>query len=173
MTSPDIPLVDLPAFLRNLHAERRYRPWPAYQQSKLANLLFMFELQRRSDAYGWGLMSNAAHPGFARTDLISNGPGSNGLRGRLGRLLRPLSHSAAAGALPTLFGATSPDAKPMGYYGPNGFYEMNGPPTSAYVAPRAKDELVARKLWEVSEALTGVEWPVEEPSRGFFLKKAM
>jgi NAD(P)-dependent dehydrogenase (short-subunit alcohol dehydrogenase family) len=56
----------------NLQAERKYRSWPAYQQSKLANLLFTFELQRRSDAFGWGLMSNAAHPGFARTDLIPN-----------------------------------------------------------------------------------------------------
>jgi NAD(P)-dependent dehydrogenase (short-subunit alcohol dehydrogenase family) len=62
----------------NLQAERLYRSWPAYQQSKLANLLFTFELQSRSDAQGWGLMSNAAHPGFARTDLIANGPGTGG-----------------------------------------------------------------------------------------------
>jgi NAD(P)-dependent dehydrogenase (short-subunit alcohol dehydrogenase family) len=158
----------------NLQAERAYRPWKAYQQSKLANLLFALELQRRSDAYGWGVMSNAAHPGFALTDLIPNGPGSGGWNGRLARRLMPvLSHSAAAGALPTLFGATSRDATPMGYYGPNGIYEMKGPPAPAHIAARAKDELLARKLWEVSEKLTGVQWPAEEPSRGLYLKKAM
>jgi NAD(P)-dependent dehydrogenase (short-subunit alcohol dehydrogenase family) len=75
----------------NLQAERSYEGWAAYQQSKLANLLFTFELQRRSDAHGWGLMSNAAHPGYARTDLIANGPGTGGLQGILSRMLRPLS----------------------------------------------------------------------------------
>jgi len=145
----------------NLQAERSYKPWGAYQQSKLANLLFTFELQRRSDAYGWGLMSNAAHPGFARTDLMSNGPGTKGLMGALSNVLKVFSHSAADGALPTLFGATSPKAAPMGYYGPNGFYEMSGPVAPAKVAPIAKDEVLARKLWEVSEKLTGVRWPAE------------
>jgi NAD(P)-dependent dehydrogenase (short-subunit alcohol dehydrogenase family) len=146
----------------NLNAERSYKPWPAYQQSKLANLLFTFELQRLSDAYGWGLMSNAAHPGYARTDLIENGPGTKGLRGILAKVLQPLSHSAADGALPTLFGATSSEAEPTGYYGPNGFYELKGPVAPAYVAPQAKDETVAQKLWEVSEKLTRVGWPIEE-----------
>jgi hypothetical protein len=79
--------------------------------------------------------------------------------------------SAADGALPTLFGATSPEAEPMGYYGPNGFYELKGPVASAYVAPKAKDEGLARKLWEVSEKLTGVQWPVEEQSRASFLSR--
>ena len=144
----------------NLQAERKYRSWPAYQQSKLANLLFTFEMQRRSDAYGWGLMSNAAHPGFARTDLIPNGPGDKGVMGVMSKTLgRFMSHSAAAGALPTLFAATSPAAVPMGYYGPNGIYEMKGPVALAKIFPRAKDEAVARRLWEVSERLTGVKWP--------------
>jgi NAD(P)-dependent dehydrogenase (short-subunit alcohol dehydrogenase family) len=143
----------------NLQAERSYKSWSAYQQSKLANLLFTFELQRRSDTHGWGLMSNAAHPGYARTDLIANGPGTKGVRGMLSKILRPLSHSAADGALPTLFAATSLEAERMGYYGPNGFYELKGPVASAYVAPQARDETSARKLWEVSEKLTGVEWP--------------
>jgi NAD(P)-dependent dehydrogenase (short-subunit alcohol dehydrogenase family) len=146
----------------NLQAERKYRPWAAYQQSKLANLLFTFELQRRSDAYGWGLMSNAAHPGFARTDLIPNGPGTGGLAMIGSTVLGTfLSHSAAAGALPTLFAATSPQAIPAGYYGPNGFYEMKGPVAAAKVLPQAHDESVARKLWEVSEQLTGVKWAAE------------
>ncbi len=144
----------------NLQAERKYRSWPAYQQSKLANLLFTFELQRRSDAYGWGLMSNAAHPGFARTDLIPNGPGDKGMMGVMSKTLgRFMSHSAAAGALPTLFAVTSHQAAPMGYYGPNGFYELKGPVAPAKVFPQAKDEAVATRLWDVSERLTGVLWP--------------
>jgi NAD(P)-dependent dehydrogenase (short-subunit alcohol dehydrogenase family) len=147
----------------NLQAERKYRSWPAYQQSKLANLLFTFELQRRSDAGGWGLMSNAAHPGYARTDLIPNGPGTGGLKGAGAKLVGFfMSHSAAAGALPTLFAATSPAATPMGYYGPNGFYELKGPVAPAKVFPKAKDEAVARNLWEVSEQLTGVKWPAKD-----------
>jgi NAD(P)-dependent dehydrogenase (short-subunit alcohol dehydrogenase family) len=147
----------------NLQAERKYNSWPAYQQSKLANLLFTFELQRRSDAYGWGLMSNAAHPGFARTDLIPNGPGTGGLKGIGMKALGSfMSHSAEAGALPTLYAATAPEAVPNGYYGPNGFYELKGPVAPAKVLPQAKDQAVARKLWEVSEQLTGVKWPARE-----------
>jgi NAD(P)-dependent dehydrogenase (short-subunit alcohol dehydrogenase family) len=157
----------------NLQAERKYRSWPAYQQSKLANLLFTFELQRRSDAYGWGLMSNAAHPGFARTDLIPNGPGSNGMMGVMSKTLgRFMSHSAAAGALPTLFAATSREAAPMGYYGPSGFYELKGPVALAKVFPQAKDEAVATRLWEVSERLTGVQWPDAEVVLTFTKKEA-
>jgi NAD(P)-dependent dehydrogenase (short-subunit alcohol dehydrogenase family) len=146
--------------LANLQAERKYRSWPAYQQSKLANLLFTFELQRRSDAYGWGLMSNAAHPGFARTDLIPNGPGAKGIMAVMSKTLGLfVSHSAAAGALPILFAATSHQAEPIGYYGPNGFYEMKGSVAPAKIFPQAKDEAVATRLWEVSERLTGVKWP--------------
>ncbi len=141
----------------DLQAERNYRPWKAYTQSKLAMLIFAIELQRRSDAHGWGLMSNAAHPGFARTDLIANGPGARSLQARLGGVLLPyLSHSAAAGALPTLFAATSPKAQKAGYYGPDGVYEMKGPPVPAKIMPRAKDAAVAERLWAVSETLTKV-----------------
>jgi NAD(P)-dependent dehydrogenase (short-subunit alcohol dehydrogenase family) len=147
----------------NLQAERKYNSWAAYQQSKLANLLFTFELQRHSDAYGWGLMSNAAHPGYARTELIPNGPGTGGLKGIGMKVLGSfMSHAAAPGALPTLFAATSPEAAPNGYYGPNGFYELKGPVAPAKVFPQAKDEAVARKLWEVSEQLTGVKWPAKD-----------
>jgi NAD(P)-dependent dehydrogenase (short-subunit alcohol dehydrogenase family) len=150
----------------NLQGERKYRPWAAYQQSKLANLLFTFELQRRSDAHGWGVMSNAAHPGYARTDLIPNGPGGGGLKGLGAKILGSfMSHSAAAGAEPTLFAATSAQAAPLGYYGPNGFYELKGDVAPAKVFPQAKDETVARKLWEVSERLTGVKWPATAESR--------
>jgi len=72
-----------------------------------------------------------------------------------------MSHSAADGALPTLFAATSPAAGPAGYYGPNGFYELKGPVAPAKVFPQVKDEVVARKLWAVSEQLTGVTWPAQ------------
>src|SRR5260221_4832539 len=108
----------------DLQWEKRYRAFQAYGQSRLAMLMFAFELQRRSDVHGWGLMSNAAHPGYARTDLIANGPGTKGVRGMLSKILRPLSHSPADGALPTLFAATSVEAGRMGYYGPRGFYEL-------------------------------------------------
>src|SRR5665213_90470 len=74
----------------DLQWTRRYRPWLAYSQSKLANLMFALELQRRSDAGGWGLMSNAAHPGYARTELIPNGPGPNALSTKIGKIIQPL-----------------------------------------------------------------------------------
>ena len=147
----------------DLHWERAYKAWPAYAQSKLAMLMFALELQRKCDANGWGLMSNAAHPGFARTELIANGPGSDALLSKISGVLRPfMSQSAAAGALPTLFAATSPEAEGGAYYGPDGFYEMKGAPAPAYIAPPAKDEQVARRLWEVSEHLTGVNWSAKE-----------
>jgi NAD(P)-dependent dehydrogenase (short-subunit alcohol dehydrogenase family) len=143
----------------DLQGARSYSPQKAYSQSKLAMLMFALELQRRSNASGWGLMSNAAHPGYARTDLIANGPGAGGLLGLLNRLLQPaLSQSAAEGALPTLFAATSPEAKPAGYYGPNWFYELKGPPVPAKIMPQASDAAVAARLWDVSAALTGVSF---------------
>jgi NAD(P)-dependent dehydrogenase (short-subunit alcohol dehydrogenase family) len=143
----------------DLQSTRSYSPSKAYSQSKLAMLMFALELQRRSNAAGWGVMSNAAHPGFARTDLIANGPGPNGLLGMLGKLLQPfISQSAAEGALPTLFAATSPEAKAAGYYGPNGFYELKGPPVPAKIMPQAQDATAAARLWDVSAALTGVSF---------------
>ena len=143
----------------DLQGTRSYASWKAYSQSKLAMLMFALELQRRSDAGGWGVMCNAAHPGYARTDLIANGPGATGLLWRLNKSLQPfVSQSAAEGALPTLFAATSPEAKPAGYYGPRGFYELKGPPVPAKIMPQAKDAAVAARLWAVSAALTGVSF---------------
>ena len=143
----------------DLQGTRSYSPQKAYSQSKLAMLMFALELQRRSDAAGWGLMSNAAHPGYARTDLIANGPGASGLLWQLNKALRPfVSQSAAEGALPTLFAATSPEAKAAGYYGPNGFYELKGPPVPAKIMPQAKDAAGAARLWDVSAKLTGVSF---------------
>jgi len=141
----------------DLQGERLYRPWKAYSQSKLAMLMFALELQRRSDAQGWGLMSNAAHPGYARTELIPNGPGANGFLWKVSTLMQPLiSHSAAGGALSTLYAATSPDAKASGYYGPDGFQELKGGPAPARAMAKARDAAVATRLWDVSERLTGV-----------------
>lgn len=141
----------------DLQWRRSYRPWGAYAQSKLANMLFMLELQRRSNANGWGLMSNGAHPGYARTELIANGPGTSDLRVRLGMPLQPyMSHDAAGGALPTLFAATSPDAKKAGYYGPSKLFEMKGPPAAAKISQQAQDADLARRLWSTSEQLAGV-----------------
>ena len=136
-----------------------YNPWGAYGQSKLANLMFARELQKHSDAGGWGLVSAAAHPGYARTELIANGPGSGGpmaiLSGVVGLVA---SQSAADGALPTLLAATSPNVTPGGYYGPRDMMELKGPPVPARVARGAKDDAVAKRLWTVSEGLTGVSF---------------
>ena len=139
----------------DLQGAKSYNPFKAYCQSKLAMLMFALELQRRSNAAGWGLLSNAAHPGYALTDLIANGPGTRGLLGQLGKILQPFaSQSAAEGALPTLFAATSPEARPGGYYGPNWFYELKGPPEPAKIMPQAKDAAAAARLWDISAALT-------------------
>jgi NAD(P)-dependent dehydrogenase (short-subunit alcohol dehydrogenase family) len=141
----------------DLQWTRAYKPTAAYAQSKLANLLFTFELQRLSDANGWGLMCNAAHPGASTTDLLANGPGTDSLIMKLNaKFVSFIGHSAAAGALPTLFAATSPDAQPAGYYGPNGIFELKGAVAPSVVSSKAKDVAVARRLWEVSEELTGV-----------------
>ena len=104
-------------------------------------------------------MSNAAHPGYARTDLMTNGPGANSLLWQINNVLRPfISHSAAEGALPTLFAATSPQAKPGGYYGPNGFYELKGAPVPAKIMSQSTDAAVAARLSDISAALTGVSF---------------
>lgn len=145
--------------LGDLNRERAYHPWTAYQQSKLAMLMFAVELDRRSTANGWGLTSVAAHPGFARTDLIANGPaGRGGLLFGLGlRLLEGvLSHSAQAGTLPVLMAAAAADVQGGAYFGPQGWQEMKGPPGPARIAPQALDADMARRLWDASKRLTGV-----------------
>jgi len=144
----------------NLQWERGYAPMAAYGASKLANLMFALELQRRSDAAGWGLTSLAAHPGYARTELIANGPGDDSWMSRIARpLIEPwASQSAADGAWPQLFAATSPGVVGGGYYGPSRLMEMKGPPAPARISQRARDPATARRLWDVSEQLTGVAY---------------
>lgn len=142
--------------LADLNAECSYRPMPVYAQSKLACLMFAFEFQRRSHALGWGVASLAAHPGIARTDLLHNGPGRASIQGRVRSWLPFLFQPPERGALPTLFGATSPDAQPGGYYGPDGFAELRGDPTEARVPVQALDTAVAEQLWAASEVMVGV-----------------
>jgi NAD(P)-dependent dehydrogenase (short-subunit alcohol dehydrogenase family) len=141
----------------DLQGARVYAPWKAYGQSKLATLMFALELQRRSDAAGWNLTSNAAHPGFARTGLFASGPG--GLLSLATDFAAPLfGHSAADGARPILFAATSPKAKPGAYYGPGGIGELRGAPAPALIMPQARDAATAARLWEVSEKLAGTSF---------------
>jgi NAD(P)-dependent dehydrogenase (short-subunit alcohol dehydrogenase family) len=140
----------------DLQAEQNYRPMPVYGQSKLACLMFAIELQRRSDAAGWGLASIAAHPGVSRTDLLHNAPGRTSPQGIARSLLWFLFQPVAQGALPTLFAATSPDARKGGYYGPDRLGETRGFPAEAKVPNAALDAAAAHRLWEVSEMLTGV-----------------
>ena len=137
----------------DLQGLRWYSPWKAYGQSKLAMLIFARELQRRSDAAGWRLTSVAAHPGWAQTALF-NGPG--GLVSLMSQFAAPvLGQSAADGALPILYAATSPDVAPGGYYGPSGAGELRGAPGPALVMPQARSAVTATRLWAESEQLTG------------------
>ena len=143
----------------DLQSAQSYRPMVAYGQTKLAMLMFAYELQRRSDAGGWGIKSIAAHAGIARTELVANGVGRNGPMAMVLRVFGPLmSQLPAQGALPTLFAATSPAAKGGAYYGPDGRGGLKGFPTSAKAPPQALDLNVARRLWEVSLGLTGVSF---------------
>jgi hypothetical protein len=117
-------------------------------------LMFAIELQRRSDAAGWNLTSDAAHPGFARTGLFASGPG--GLVSLASDFAAPFfGHSAADGARPILFAATSQNAKPGAYYGPGGLGELRGAPAQALIMPQARNTTAAARLWDVSETLTG------------------
>jgi NAD(P)-dependent dehydrogenase (short-subunit alcohol dehydrogenase family) len=148
-------------FFEDIQAEKSYRAWNYYSQSKLCNLLFTFELQRRSDEGKWGLKAIAAHPGVSRSDLMANGPGDYSLVGIMSSIfVKPFfSQSCEEGALPQLFAATSNEAEAGGYYGSQGFLEMSGPVGPAFVPGPAKDTEAAKKLWEMSVSLTGVQWP--------------
>src|SRR5438876_1512501 len=151
----------------DLQSERGYRSQFAYGQSKLATLMFAIELNRRSLRYGWGIRSNASHPGATLTNLQTTGPtlgrGSTTLMERLGmritRMIPGFWQEIAQGALPTLYAATSPLAVGGGYYGPGGFAELTGMPAVARIPRRARNEQIAQRLWQVSEQLTSVSFP--------------
>ncbi|MBX4893283.1 oxidoreductase [Rhizobium bangladeshense] len=148
----------------DLQAERGYRPMPVYTQSKLACLMFAIELQRRSEEAGWGITSIAAHPGVSRTDLLHNAPGRHSAQGLLRTFLWFLFQPVAQGALPTLFAATSPNARGGGYYGPDRLGETRGHPTEAQIPRQAMEKHVAQRLWGISEKLTGMSFNAQAPT---------
>jgi NAD(P)-dependent dehydrogenase (short-subunit alcohol dehydrogenase family) len=141
----------------DLQHERSYRKWRVYSDTKLANLLFAYELQRRLTAAGRELISVAAHPGTSATNLVAVSARDNLIK----RLVMPagarlVSQSAAKGALPQLYAATAPDVKGGEYFGPNGIAESFGYPKRVDSVPASKDLETATRLWEISEKLTGV-----------------
>jgi NAD(P)-dependent dehydrogenase (short-subunit alcohol dehydrogenase family) len=150
----------------DLQSERVYDKWAAYGQSKLANLLFAYELQRRASAAGLALMSLAAHPGLSATNLWSGGHASASLSERVAALTGKLiAQSDARGAEPTLYAATAPGIRGGAYAGPGGFHEMRGHPKLVDSSAASKDEVTARRLWEVSEDLTGVRYDFSSAAR--------
>lgn len=146
----------------DLQSDRNYAPFQAYSQSKLANLLFARQLQRHSDEQDWGIESVSAHPGWARTDLFRHG--RSGLSGMGESLLEPLmSQSAAKGALPIIAAALEPGLPPDAYIGPGHWFELKNPPGPANTPRPARDAQTARRLWQLSETLTGLTWPQAVP----------
>jgi len=144
----------------DLQAERSYRRIKAYGQSKLANLLFMRELQRRSDAGGWGLISTGAHPGFARTEAILRPDDSLAKRG-FTKVVSGLVPTAESAARPIVHAATSTEVTRAGYYGPSGPGEIGGRVGPAKLAARAQDPALAARMWDVSETLTAVRFATD------------
>jgi NAD(P)-dependent dehydrogenase (short-subunit alcohol dehydrogenase family) len=137
-----------------------YRSWPAYFQTKLANLLFTAELSRQAADAGSDLLAVAAHPGASHTGLAMNGPGTGSGIMRIGSKVsdRLFSQSDAMGALPQLYAATMPDVGPNEYFGPDGFMEQRGYPQRVGRTSRAASVEDAKRLWALSEELTGVTY---------------
>jgi NAD(P)-dependent dehydrogenase (short-subunit alcohol dehydrogenase family) len=132
-----------------------YNPWSAYALSKLANLLFIHEFERRSNRNHWNIEAVAAHPGYAATNLITGAS----VQDRAGALANAIfAQSAGRGALPTLCAATFPGLYGASYIGPDGFMELRGNPKLTRAAAIAYDQQLAAQLWSVSEELTGVNW---------------
>jgi NAD(P)-dependent dehydrogenase (short-subunit alcohol dehydrogenase family) len=152
----------------DLQFEKSYAPMQAYGQSKLAVLMFAREFDRRSREAGWGIVSNAAHPGLTKTNLQISGPSHGRARPSIMEQLYKLSwrltpflwQEIDEGILPTLYAATSPQAEGGAFYGPRGIYEAaGGGVRSAKIPARACDDADNRRLWEISEQLTGVSYP--------------
>jgi NAD(P)-dependent dehydrogenase (short-subunit alcohol dehydrogenase family) len=151
----------------DLQWERRYRAWPAYGQSKLADLMLARHLAGVAGERGWALRSVAAHPGFTRTNLQNAGPNMGRSRPSLmswGANHLPFpAQLPPQGAEPMLFAATDPAAENGAYYGPSGRFEMTGPTAPARVPSRARDTAAAARLWAAAETLTGVPLPAPTP----------
>ena len=147
--------------LDDLESTASYHPWRAYGQSKLANLLFTMQLQRAADRAGLDLVSVAAHPGFAATGLVRNGPGARSAR--IGRVMdavtRLVAQSAEAGAWPVLYAAAQPGVRGAEFFGPSGPGGWWGTPVRTTAAQVAYDPDLAAALWQRSEELTGVRYP--------------
>jgi NAD(P)-dependent dehydrogenase (short-subunit alcohol dehydrogenase family) len=149
----------------DLHGKREYDEWAAYAQSKLANLLFAYELQRRLDRAGVeGVRSVACHPGYAATNLQRRGPEQSGSTLRLWGMKAAnalLAQSAERGALPMLYAATAPGMEGGEYVGPGGFRNLRGAPETQRSSARSSDEETAERLWDVSAELTGVTYGLD------------
>jgi NAD(P)-dependent dehydrogenase (short-subunit alcohol dehydrogenase family) len=150
----------------DLQWKRSYGPWTAYCQSKLADLMFALELGRRSASASLPLVSNAAHPGYARTNLQTSGPGREKHLGE--KIMEAfMSHDAAHGAMPTLRAATAKDAISGSYFAPERMFQLKGDPVPVRIPKPARDVAAARQLWEIAERLTGAAWRAGEPARAF------
>ncbi len=152
----------------DLQSTKNYGPMRAYQQSKLADLLFAFELDRRLRAQNSRVISVAAHPGVAETNLFRTGDRSalgKKVRGLAGHTIGIVLNTDAEGALPTLYAATAPTAEGGGYYGPQGFQEMRGDKVDkAKIAPQALDTAAAARLWQICEDLTEIKFLSSVPT---------
>jgi NAD(P)-dependent dehydrogenase (short-subunit alcohol dehydrogenase family) len=142
----------------DLNGERGYDPRGAYQQSKLANLVFGLEFDRRLRAHSADTASVIAHPGVAVTNIVSNGMGA-GLKARIANMVVSLfAQSDDRGSWPLIYAATSSEVHGGGYYGPDGIAEIKGMPVEVKPKPQALDPAAGKRLWEVSETLTGVRY---------------
>ncbi len=141
----------------NLNWDHGYNPQQAYGRSKLANLLFTYELQRRLTAARKHTLSVAAHPGSTSTNLTRYSGAGVQFVGRM------ISQRSEIGALPTLYAATAPGVRGGEYFGPEGFMEMGGYPKKVESNNLSHDEVAARRLWQVSEELTHVTYPFATP----------
>ncbi len=145
----------------NLDGAKDYRVWRAYGQSKLANILFAYELDRRLRAAGASTISVACHPGYAATNLQAVGPqmsGSRFMQAVFQAANRLFAQSAAMGALPVLYAATAPEVVGGDYIGPRQWGGAHGYPGKARSSPRSYDADLAKRLWDASETLTGVHY---------------
>ena len=143
----------------DLQMKKNYSPMGTYSQTKLAMLLYAHELQLQSSAHGAKLVSVAAHPGLSSTAIVRELKGPIAMITSLA--LNLVGQDEERGALPQLYAATAPEAEPGGYYGPTGFMEFKGDPGMAKVSPQGQDAEAERRLWALSEQLTGVtyKWP--------------
>jgi NAD(P)-dependent dehydrogenase (short-subunit alcohol dehydrogenase family) len=151
----------------DLQWAKRYDERKSYSSSKIAVSLFGMELDRRSRANGWRIVSNVAHPGISATNLLASHPEMGRANDTLSvRMIRafadtriPLSQTAEEGVLPALYAATSPDAEGGKLYGPSGFMHLTGPPAEQEPFKQIADQEAAERIWKLSEALAGVGFP--------------